>query len=723
MRFIGHASLGLVLVAAAACTYGFPNAKDGSRLYKCAAAKDCTSGFACIDQVCLDTQKFGTETITVKGRVQLPASTVYTNVKDVELGAAVAADGSYALQVPVGDGHDVVAIYSRGPATQPQVELASVLGEVDRLKQLADTGAVTEADLPAVVLTPFTTAEYGALVAANAGTLPATLDDLVEAEQNLTYAFTGDQLLDAAAAIFELSKAGSTTVQSTLALASDATAMRAFVAQARALASPPSDAITTAAASLIADPDMTAAFRAASLPPSYFSAVKHRHGFIGFADERVVMGNAGKYHVQVYSGSLPPSLNGVGWSFDPDGGLTATLTPALLDSIEMSAFDLASYFADATTRTSVINAVGSDLVYVPLTVDTMHVHLLASGTAADWVVVTKHGTLGLADTLSLYGITATDQVTTAPPASRLWIRSDSVGFLPWPSLPNTTWPMQLMLPSDLGFAGDLPGTTVVTTAFVTFASTGMATATGGVIPAGQGITLRWTKSADGVLTLTYPDGVHTQRMALWDTLPPVYGMLTWHNPDPATEYMSYGPTLIQDVATATESAMVNADGEYWVSEMNGAWYPPEAGDSVPREWWFGFELHPDHSVIRRTMSQSIPGGPYQWFLETYFWRIEGNDVVLEEHRSASGRWSTCTIPGTDPSCFVYRWRRWQPVSMSAARDRLYLLERDARYYGPQIVWNGSQWVTASGGTAVDVTTLSYQILPRFNIYYRSPIGQ
>ncbi len=61
--------------------------------------------------------------------------------------------------------------------------------------------------------------------------------------------------------------------------------------------------------------------------------------------------------------------------------------------------------------------------------------------------------------------------------------------------------------------------------------------------------------------------------------------------------------------------------------------------------------------------------------------------------------------------------------MSAARDRLYVIESDVKFMGGSITWDGSQWVSTSTSAAVDVTSLPYVIPPRLSVYYRSTIGQ
>ena len=99
MRFIGLVSLGLVLVALGGCTYKFPDPKDASRVYACAADGDCASGFSCIDRVCVDTQKFGTKMVKVQGLVTEPASQVYTTLKGAEFSTAVGAGGTFELDL------------------------------------------------------------------------------------------------------------------------------------------------------------------------------------------------------------------------------------------------------------------------------------------------------------------------------------------------------------------------------------------------------------------------------------------------------------------------------------------------------------------------------------------------------------------------------------------------------------------------------------------------
>jgi hypothetical protein len=484
--------------------------------------------------------------------------------------AAAGVDGGYVVTVDVVDPSVVVILAATGsPANdQGSVELRSIVGSYSALA-MGQAGPldVTASEVQALNVTQVSTAIYGAVVAANGGTVPTADATLAQAEKSVST----DQILAVAASI---KVAIDSAIQyplppgtSTLDLATDPAVNTAYVNQVTTAAgsSAPFD---LAVAATLADPVVTPPFPPTPSTTAYYFVSAAQPGFLARGGEHftLVPDGSGAAGTGVYSGTQ--QAVGLTWS---RSGNVLTLT---FDApfVTRSAWDITTV-SDSVIARSVkdeyIRTFGTYYIYVTSYYAAESLTLVQQGTSVQWVSVQSDGTR----VFDPFDVASGHYAPSARAngTNNAELRDSALT----PSIPFTpvavvgTWAAYgfYQIPGGAFFSGQ-PSPAQFNAEILTFLGDGSGTAR----ITGRGFT--WSiDAATGDLLVAYTDGSGSDVMRVLDILDGVRGTYTEHHDGAGALVASiYDYAYRMDPSLAVAPDLVTSGPNfYWQTYIN-AWY-------------------------------------------------------------------------------------------------------------------------------------------------------
>jgi hypothetical protein len=712
------------LSLAAGCRYQFPDPADTSEVYLCGSDEECAGGYVCRNSICLDAPTFGGAYVVLKGVVEAPAASIFVSVMGRELSAPVELSGAYSIEVPVGNGSELVELYTRGNDGDETVQLASVVDGLAELQTLGGASeTVTVAAKPALRLTPFTTAAFGSMCAANGGTPPTTRAQAVVTEQALNRELGEGQLLDAAVAIHHIasmvSPALPTGFTSMKTFACTPAALRAWAADARTGMRGGVDPVASEAAQIASDQTLTVPFVTGYVPTTFMSMLKDRHGAIGFSSERISLNADGNgiFQPPFYLGSPVPANSPLTWTIDGSGRISMSLaTPVPVDFETLTVDDVVARCS--SSQETLIRGYLTGNQDVELDLAASQVTLLYRGLATDWVAFKATYVERLQPLLAGSTATCSDTQTTRGQESRVWLHPVGLPGLAWPggSLVGSKWFLPMVLPTTVPYttATAYPvGTPIFQGTVVNLEGAAVAVVTSPIAASQTG---SWMLTAANQLVVTLPGGAQVLVTLLDEQLPLRGALVTWR-PAPANDYHYYGPVaVVVPGATMAGDALTNPVGEGWLIGANAASVAPQIGDGLASDNWGAYFVHADNTMQRQFASPYGGFSPPSTYVDgPWSWATSAGGIEFDARRlgTAGGTqtWSSCVPDVSNPACAVYQARHWVPIDVTS--DRFVVIEYNLR------MLTSMHWDVPTQAWTVSPPTLGWSVPPRLNWYRRT----
>lgn len=241
-------------------------------------------------------------------------------------------DGNYTIEVTFSDGSAPLTLNAQGDEANGQdfVTLTSILADLaSLLEQAGEDGTLTRDEAGGTNVTNVTTAIYTLMLEENGGEAPTSTDQLNELQAAIDPAKTLQvaaviKLLIDSPETFQLPE-GTTSIADFI---EDVEAYNTFVEEVEAT-NP--DAIDTAIAEIIEDPELVEATTPDGLPPYYISTSPTRPGYIAQGSQIFVFGEDGGNQGFVASSDFTEdgAQADMTWEIADDGWVTLTFeTPA-----------------------------------------------------------------------------------------------------------------------------------------------------------------------------------------------------------------------------------------------------------------------------------------------------------------------------------------------------------------------------------------------------------